>query len=223
MHEALWAGIDLKIEHAAFHFMQMARAVEPPRWTAQEVAMQAAGTIVDTGWQRKIYPHLDAFLVTTRSVSELIKCCFGADKGHPAIKAWFRLLDPAEQARRQAFHDEFKSTSDAFRGLALSQARDVVAHRKGVADVRVTINTMFGVTCVGGPTNPVPASVIRPAAAGEVAARVPEPLWSDFTIDGQPLFQAAQAYLESARELVRVARDLASKVHGNLPLTSPPG
>lgn len=223
MHEALWAGVDLKLEYASFHLRQMIKAVDPPRWTTYEVAAQAAGAIIDTGWQRKVYPSLDAFLVTTRCVSELIKCCFGADVGHWKVRNWFDTLDPAEQARRRVFHARFAKTADAFRDLPLSQARDVVAHRTGVAAVQVTINTWFGVTYVGGPIEPVPSSVSRPAALTDASVPVPAPLWSDFTIDGQPLFQAAQDYLDAARVLVSEARTLALAVHGSNLLTPPPG
>lgn len=223
MHEALWAGVDLKVEYASFHLQQVIEALDPPRWTTYEVAAQAAGAIIDTGWQRKVYPSLDAFLVTTRCVSELIKCCFGADLGHPKVKGWFLKLDPAEQSRRRMFGEQFAKTADAFRDLPLSQARDVVAHRTGVAAVQVTINTLFGVTYVGGPIEPVPTSVNRPAAAGDVSVPVPAPLWSDFTIEGQPLFQVAQGYLDAARALVSEARTLALAVHGSNALTPPPG
>ncbi len=42
MHEAMWAGIDLKVEYASFHLQQMIKAVYPPRWTTYEAAAQAA-------------------------------------------------------------------------------------------------------------------------------------------------------------------------------------
>ena len=59
--------------------------------------MQAGGAIIDTGWQRSIYPHLDAFLSTTRSIPEIIQCCFGVDDGNREIRDWFDKLSPDEQ------------------------------------------------------------------------------------------------------------------------------
>lgn len=44
-----------------------------------------------------------------------------------------------------------------------------------------------------------------------------------FTIDGQPLFEAAQDYLAAARALVSEARTLALAVHGSNLLTPPLG
>jgi hypothetical protein len=47
------------------------------------------------------------------------------------------------------------------------------------------------------------------------------PMWTDFDIDGKPLFKACRAYLDDARALVGRAGALAEKVHGNSALTSP--
>jgi hypothetical protein len=74
----------------------MAKALQPPERTAMNVALQASGTIIDTQWQRSIYARLDAFLSATRSVAEIIKCCFGADT-HPKMTNMFR-----QAARRRA-------------------------------------------------------------------------------------------------------------------------
>jgi hypothetical protein len=47
-----------------------------------------------------------------------------------------------------------------------------------------------------------------------------EPMWSDFTIDGKPLFDECRSYLDLANELVTHAREIAQRVHGNKPLTT---
>src|SRR4030095_100045 len=97
MHEHLWAGVYLKLQHAEFHLQQMGRSLEPPERAATNVALQMAGAILDTGWQRSFYAHLDAFLSAARSIPEIVQCCFGVDEGHPDMKAWFRNLTHAQR------------------------------------------------------------------------------------------------------------------------------
>jgi hypothetical protein len=91
MDEKLWAGVGLKLQNAEFHLLQMERSLDLPEPTA----LEASGMIVDTGWHRAFYAHLDAFLSAARSVPEIIQCCFGVDLGHPEMKEWFkkRLAD----------------------------------------------------------------------------------------------------------------------------------
>jgi hypothetical protein len=81
----LWAGVDLKLQNAEFHLSQMQRSLEPPPRTGWTVALEASGAIIDTQWQRSFYAHFDAFLSAARSVAEVIRCCFGADR---VMKAW---------------------------------------------------------------------------------------------------------------------------------------
>ena len=73
MHEALWAGVELKMDHAAFFRERMQRVLEPPERTQSNVALQASGAVIGTGWQRSLYAYLDAFLVMARSVPEVIE------------------------------------------------------------------------------------------------------------------------------------------------------
>ena len=56
MHEALWAGIERKLDNAKFHFEKMGQSLEPPESTHMNVALQAAGAIIDTHWQRSFMP-----------------------------------------------------------------------------------------------------------------------------------------------------------------------
>jgi hypothetical protein len=88
MHEILWTGVELKLQHAEFHLHWMGRSLEPRGRTATDVALEASGAIIGTGWQRSFYAHLDAFLSATRSVAEVIKCCFGVDSS-PKMTTWF--------------------------------------------------------------------------------------------------------------------------------------
>jgi hypothetical protein len=73
LHEELWAGVLLKVEHANFHFSQMGRSIQPSERTHYNVAIEASGTIIDTGWQRSFYAYFDAFLSAVRSVPEILQ------------------------------------------------------------------------------------------------------------------------------------------------------
>ena len=61
MHEKLWAGIELKLQHAAFHLRKMEQSIEPAELTATNVAIMSTGAIIDTRWQQSFYAHFDAF------------------------------------------------------------------------------------------------------------------------------------------------------------------
>ena len=107
-HDDLWAGVDLKLENASFHLDQMGRALQPPERTAA----QGSGAIIGKDWQRPLHAHLDAFLSATRSVGQIIKCGFGVDTNW-LLKPW-STVPPEEQARRQAFQQQFDPQFDAF-------------------------------------------------------------------------------------------------------------
>lgn len=217
MHDALWAGVSVKLENAAFHFDKMGQSLEPPERTAMNAALQAAGTIIDTRWQRSFYAHLDAFLSATRSVAEVIKACFGVDD-HREMRAWFTGLHPDEQRRRRDFRRRFQKHYEAFCKLSLGKARHVSEHRAGYPPVTATVNGMFGVTYVGSPTKAVPISETRqvadPALAALVKPRPVHPSWRDFDIGGLGLFQACDDYLKGAQALANEARSIAQMVHG---------
>ena len=225
MHEELWAGVELKLQHGEFHLQQMVRSLEPPERTATNVALEASGEIIDTGWQRSFYAHLDAFLSAARSVPEIIQCCFGVDLGHPTIKDWFDRLPAAERDRRHKFREQFKNDYKGFRDLPLGTVRHISEHRSGVAPVKVTISGLFGVTYIGSPVNRVPISETRHIDDPDLswmARSIPvQPSWDDFDIEGQPLFPECHDYVNAARALMEKARSVLRQVHGTNSLTSP--
>jgi hypothetical protein len=47
-------------------------------------------------------------------------------------------------------------------------------------------------------------------------------MWTDFNIDGAPLFKTCGDYLDRARSLTDRARALAQEVHGESEITPPP-
>ena len=232
MHEELWAGVELKLQNAEFHFRQMTRSLESPERTATNVAVEASGAIIDTGWQLSFYAHLDAFLSAARSVAEIIKCCFGVDKQlkikvdqHPKMKVWFNQLCPEEQDRRREFWKQFQPHYEDFRDLDLSRARNISVHRTGYPRVVVTISGRFGVTYTGGPATRVPISETR-LDSGDLAwmdkPLAVRPKWDDFDIGPQGLCPACQDYLDGAQDLMNDARRISGEVHGTNSLTPPP-
>jgi hypothetical protein len=109
MNEEIWAGADLKVRYGRFHLLRMERSLDPPEQTAWNVAIEASGAIINTGWQQTLYAHFDAFLSVVKSVPEIVRCCFGVDLANTTMKAWFDGLSPAEQASRNGF--SFRATT----------------------------------------------------------------------------------------------------------------
>jgi len=226
MYDELWAGPLLKLEYAAFHLQKMQQALEGPPRDHHSVAMQAGGAIIDTGWQRSIYPHLDAFLSTTRSIPEIIQCCFGVDDRNREIRDWFDKLSPDEQDRRRQFKRQFGDDYRGFRSLRMSKVRHITEHRTGVAPATVTIKGSFGDTHKGSPTQPVPTSETRqidnPNLAFLAKPQSIQPRWNDFEFEGKPLFAACHEHLNAASALVEKGRQIADVVHSTKQVSIPP-
>ena len=73
-----------------------------------------------------------------------------------------------------------------------------------------------------GPSLPIPSdadpnvpwpALIRPTAV--------EPKWSDFQIDGRPLYEEVAAYFEATGKLLSEAHKIAEEVHGSNTLSEP--
>jgi hypothetical protein len=234
VHENLWAGVGLKVEHAGFFLRQMQAALDRPR--GQRAAMlEAAGATVDIQWQPAFYANLDAFLVMARSVPEVINSCFGKDTANKEMRNWFAALSPDEQKRRADFLTAFENGYDAFRNLPLSKARNISVHRAGYPPgVEARIVGSFGVSYIGSPVKRVPTVESRPPSPGDDpndpaviwASTLPpvsvRPTWTDFEIDGKPLFPECGAHLQQVEALVAEARAIAERVHGTDVLTAPP-
>jgi hypothetical protein len=234
MHENLWAGVELKVEHAGFFLRQLQAVLDRPR-DRRAATLEAAGAIVETQWQTAFYANLDAFLVMARCLPEVINCCFGKDVANKEMKNWFAELSPDEQKRRSAFANAFQTIYDAFRNLPLSKARNVSFHRTGYpTGVEVHIHGMFGLSYTGSPVERVPTAESRPRGPGDDpndpavmwASTLPpmavRPMWSDFQIDGKPLFPECGTYHQQVRDLVAQARAIDDRVHGAHVLTAPP-
>jgi hypothetical protein len=220
MHHELWAGVDLKIENAQFHLNAMSGALQPPEPTSYTVILEG----VTGNWHRALYAHFDAFLSASWSVPELIRCCFGVDPAW-VMRRWYEDRDADERERRSEFQEKFKPDYDAFRALPLGTARNISEHRTGAPSVTVKVAGRFGVVYIGSPTNPIPASETRemPPELGWMAKPMPvRPMWTDFSIDGAPLFETCRNYLDRAQALTNRARALVQEVHGKNEITPPP-
>jgi hypothetical protein len=219
MHEELWAGVYLKLSHAAFHLIKMEGSLEDSERgrTRMHPALQESAAFHE--WQPAFYAYLDAFLSAARSVPEIIQFCFGQDT-HPKVKEAFQKLSAEEQARRQRFTERFRRIHADFREHCLSTARDISVHRAGYPDVKVAAISFYGVSYSGNPVEHVPTSETRKMddRYGFLARPMPV-LPRAFTIEGKPLFAACRDYLTHAGCLVKEARTIAEQVHGNNSLT----
>lgn len=77
MHDELWAGPELKLSYAGFHFQKMGTSIAPRERTAYDTGYSATA---DAGSQHAMFTYFDAFLCAARSIPEIIQCCFGKDK-----------------------------------------------------------------------------------------------------------------------------------------------
>jgi hypothetical protein len=225
MHDELWAGVTFKLDNARFHFGKMGQSLGPPPNTYENVVQQSAGAIIDTGWRLSINAYLDAFLSATRSVAEVINCCFGHDPNW-RLKGWFDSRSPNEQCRRRQFSELFRDDYQQFVKQALSTERNISEHRRGFPKVSITITGMFG-RYHGDLVNPVPITespkITDPDLAFLARPRPIYPTAGDFKIDEYDLFEACRAYLKRAESLRASAQAIAQQVHGDKPLTPPPG
>ena len=166
-----------------------------------------------------------------RSVPEIINVCFGYDDRAPKpIRDWFDALDPGEQQRRKEFTKQFAAWYGAFRALPLSNKRNVTFHHTGVSGVKVTIVGRFGIY-TGSATEPVPQAESMPIPSDAdpnfpwpalIRPTALEPKWSDFQIDGRPLYEEVAAYFEATGKLLSEAHNIAEGVHGSNTLSEPP-
>jgi hypothetical protein len=220
--DALWLGIDLKLDHARFHFERMGAVLVPPEPLGPNFFKAKSGEGHD--WHLPFYAHLDAFLSAARSIPELIRCCFGHDTDR-RMKRWFGGLSADEQRRRKLFSVRFCTDLKAFRKLSLGNARHDSEHRRGYPPATVTTFGLLGVTYAGSPIERLPtserkrlpeeyASYERPVAIGPPRRR-------DFQINGVPLLEMCENYVAEAQKLIDKARVIAREVHGAHELTLP--
>jgi hypothetical protein len=225
MYEHLWKGADLKLEYASMHLQQMSQSLQPPQRTAMTTALQSSGAYIEHDWQRYLYAHFDAFLPCTRSVADIINCCFGHDR-NPRMKSWFDGLPVDEQRRRKLFTKQFHVERKSFDDNYLTKARDVSVHRAGYPPLTIAFTGFWGVRHVSNPTIRLSMNEVKPpdgSNMGWLNQSMPlRPNWQDFQIGGRNLFEACQEYVQDATDLVSKARNIANSVHGSSSLADPP-
>jgi hypothetical protein len=80
MYEKLWAGVGRKISNARSSLGEMGRSLQHDRRAEARASAASVPVGMPTGWEESFYTALDAFLMTARSVPEVINCCFGEDR-----------------------------------------------------------------------------------------------------------------------------------------------
>jgi hypothetical protein len=236
----MWNAVENKVAAAEFFLTEMGRDLVPPEATDRAMAAIAAstGAIVSHPWQGRLYHHFDAFLAMTRSVPDIVRCCFGFDPSK-AMRPWLDSLDTAEITRRKAFDARFQKPFEDFKRLPLSGARNVTLHRHGAAPVEVQITGRWGVY-TGGPLERVPesetpgiATLVHDPGWMYAATLPPQPIRpsaNDFwllvdSVSGQTrieLFPECKLFLERARQLVTEAKTICPQEYGAEKITPPP-
>jgi hypothetical protein len=219
MSAHLWVGAELKLEYASLYLRRMGESLVPRR-------SGLGPPNIDHDWQLNLYAHFDAFLPCTRSVAEIINCCFGKDDGSREMRDWFKKLSVDEQNRREHFTKLFQVERAKFDSHFLTKARNVTVHRAGHPPVTVAFNGFWGVRYQSNPTTRLPSHEVRPSDGSDMGwlgeALPVLPNGNDFEIGGRNLFSSCSEYIADAKDLLSKARTVAGAVHGSNPLTDPP-
>jgi hypothetical protein len=235
MHEELWQGIDFKLAEADFFLDRMGKVLLPPR--LNDPSWHPAYGPSVAHWQPDFYFYFDAFVGAARSVSDVVQKCFGWDK--LSKDQWPQPLDADEIYRRDKFQAEFTPLYTAFHRQPLSRVRVGTYHWRGMPSVQTKAKVFCGQEYTGKPGQIVPSMAPRQFPPGTDPAFLAlfgqpqpvEPSWPDFTleipqedgsVESSPLFPACRAYLQSAQELVKKAKELCTRLHGASKLTPPP-
>jgi hypothetical protein len=233
VYEHLWLGVDRRIEEALHYYLEMGKALQPPENTHWNVALMAAGAVLDTRWQDRFYTSVSTFLAKARSVPSIIEACFGKDSGirHiPPMMDWWGGLTADERRRREEFSDQFRADNKAFRDHDLTKERDACEHRRGFANVEGEVVGFFGTKHIARPDLRIPPSECRELGPNEAPALafllrprpIDPPRWDKWTICGKPLFEASRAYLQLASEIRGRAQVICDSVHSGKHLSTPP-
>lgn len=229
MHDDLWAGVEFKLAEAQFFLERMGKVLVPPQPTHPSMMALAR-------WQPDFYYYLDAFIAATRSVPDVIQKCFGCDP--KSSKVWHVQPDAEEITRRQQFQAEFRLLYLAFNQQVLSRVRTGTLHWVGLPSVQTKANALCGREFTGGPLQRIPDMAVQemPAGADTTLAIFSKPTpvrpsWQDFTLeipqrDGSnqslPLFDECRSYAQAATELMKKAKEICARVHGDSKMTAPP-
>jgi hypothetical protein len=229
--------VDMKFQEVNDTLLRLGRVFIRPEHKGQLTSHMAAqmsipNTILHHNWHDPFKTLLRAFLAETRSIPDIIQTRFGWDR---VREARLRLLDPAEQTRRQDFRDQFQPHFDAFNHQALSDQRRKCIHFDGQVDWHVELRGFRGGTYFGDSENPLaqaeeltysgnpaldvaimssPALHLQPRAENFWLGKVGDP-------DRTPLFDECRSYLREAEKLIQTARSLFAAIHNGHPLTVP--
>jgi len=224
------ARVNFKFEEARFFLRKAGEVLVPARFRSPRPHPN-----YDTGvicWQPDFYFYLDAFIVSTHSIADLLNAFFGWDRFWDHNPPPF---DDTEVTNRKSFQKRFCRKYASFMKKPLSQVRHCVVHRTGAASVEAIAFTVCGQSFVGSPYAPIPSIAARellPGSPVEVAASAwrpqpVEPSREDFKIEirngtatkSLPLFKECNEYLKAAVALIDKARELSLSIHCGVPLT----
>jgi hypothetical protein len=90
-------------------------------------AIESTGVVLSDPWQERFYPHLDAFLIATNTIPDIITSWCGSSN-HPAMKNWLNNIGYSERKRRTDFQTRFKRHIKRFSKLPLRTARNLTVH-----------------------------------------------------------------------------------------------
>jgi len=234
--ETLLSGVAFKIAEAQFFLDKMGKVLVPPRYEHPFAHPAWSGASI-CRWQPDFYFYLDAFVMSARSVPDVIQKCLGWDD--KSKDEWDGPITDCEVSRRKAFKTKFQPHYSLFNRLPLSRCRVGTAHWLGVPSVETRARAFCGPEFTGSPLRSIPVAASRevppgtdPAIAFLYGKSLPvEPSWSDFVLripkdDGTdqefPLFDQCKSYVKSIEDLAREARRIGLTVHETNPLTSPP-
>jgi hypothetical protein len=116
------------------------QSLEPPERTQWNVALEASAAILATNWEKSFYPHLDAFLSTTRSIPEIIQCCFGARR--PGTKKGTARW--AADCAVDKIRDRFGWDAIGYGSVALSISRSVPDEFRRFVLAHIRLTTWSG-------------------------------------------------------------------------------
>jgi hypothetical protein len=234
MHDHLWRGVDYRIAEAHDALGVMWRSLEPPEHIRRNVAVNlAAGAVIDTGWQDKLYGNADTFLAKVRSVPWIIEACFGKD-GNLKMKDWWDHLPRDEQQRRETFSRQFRVDRKKIDDHDLTNERNVSGHRRGFADIEGRVVGPFGKVHIARRDHQrIPAAECQPLEpnindspalmwAATLPPRPVEPKPEQFFIGGKPLFDECRAYLQLAQDIRARGQVICDAVHSRQHVSAPP-
>jgi hypothetical protein len=95
MHSELQTVLDAKLESARQSLREMGEALQPNYYDPRYALLESTGVLGNSWQSRKFWNSLDAFIVTIRSIPDVIQSWCGDHRLKQ--KAWFLRLSAGEK------------------------------------------------------------------------------------------------------------------------------